>query len=77
MTPGARSRRGGSKCPRCGSSRVVPIFWGFPTQDSMEGLLEASRKGEVVLGGCNVSEDDPTRHCKDCKHEWRHNTARR
>jgi len=58
-------------CPACGSTRIVRIFYGLPTQDSMDDVLEASRRGEIELGGCTVSDDDPEWHCKACGNEWR------
>lgn len=53
-------------CPKCKSSKVVPIVYGLP--DSELGRQE--REGEVELGGCIVSEDDPKWSCKDCGCKW-------
>jgi hypothetical protein len=44
--------------------RVVPIVYGFPGSE----LAEDAEEGLVVLGGCCVSEADPTRACLDCGH---------
>ena len=57
----------GRICPRCGSTKVVPIVYGKPTAEADE---EAER-GEIVLGGCCFSTKFPDRHCHDCQHEWR------
>ena len=54
------------KCPSCNSKNVVPIVFGYPDPETME----ARERGDVALGGCCVTEDDPDWHCKDCEHEW-------
>ena len=54
-------------CPKCGSTNVVSIVYGLP----MPELFEKAERGEVMLGGCCVSADNPTQHCKDCEHSWR------
>jgi len=33
-------------------------------------MIEDLDKGDIVLGGCCVTENDPEWHCKDCEHEW-------
>ncbi len=54
-------------CPECGSSEsVVPIIYGYPSEE----LVEAAAKGEVKLGGCIVTGDDPGWHCKSCAYSW-------
>jgi hypothetical protein len=50
------------KCPACGSTNTVKILYGMPTHEA----FEAAERGEIVLGGCCVSDTNPTRHCKDC-----------
>ena len=50
------------KCPRCKSARVVTIVYGLP---GMEAFEEA-QAGEIVLGGCEVTDDDPLWQCLDC-----------
>jgi len=54
-------------CPVCKEKTGVDILYGLP---SYEGFQEAER-GEVVLGGCCFSEDDPERACTSCGHRWR------
>ena len=56
------------KCPLCRSSDTVPIFYGFPSHDSMEPLLRAVDRGEIELGGCVMLDKRPSRHCKNCGH---------
>jgi hypothetical protein len=60
-------RHGPQACPRCRSRYVVPIIYGLPAE---KGRAAASR-GEVQLGGCCITGDDPDRHCRCCGHQWR------
>ena len=54
--------------PKCGLNKVVSILYGLPMFDEeLERKLDA---GEIVLGGCCVSGDDPTWHCVSCRHQW-------
>lgn len=68
------TRRAGTRrkkvalCPVCGSTRVVPIAYGYPGSE----LTRDAEKGLMVLGGCCVSETNPTRTCRDCGHRWGH-----
>jgi hypothetical protein len=55
-------------CPKCGSERVADILYVLPIfSDELERKLDA---GEVVLGGCVVTGDDPSWHCVECGHRW-------
>jgi len=53
-------------CPECASKNTRGISYGYPEEDTME----AARRGEIELGGCIVTGNDPDWHCADCKHEW-------
>ncbi len=53
-----------SSCPRCGSGRVATILYGYPMESI--NLKNRVKAGEVVLGGCLVSNDDPRWRCMDC-----------
>jgi ribosomal protein L37AE/L43A len=53
-------------CPKCGSTNVVPICYGFPTPEA----LKEQKQGKIVLGGCCIDRDIPKWHCNDCEHEW-------
>ncbi len=55
------------RCPKCGSGRVVPIVYGYPSWE----LGQAEERGELVLGGYMASDRDPKWRCMDCGHEWR------
>ena len=50
------------KCPKCGNN-LTEIIYGMPAPE----LFEAAERGEVILGGCCLSGDDPKYHCKKCK----------
>ncbi|MBS4025234.1 MAG: hypothetical protein KGZ96_06110 [Clostridia bacterium] len=54
------------KCPACGSTSTVKIIYGLPTYEA----FEAQERGELVLGGCCISTDDPNRICKDCGQQF-------
>lgn len=54
-------------CPTCGS-KAVPIEYGEPGQE----MIEASGRGEIILGGCCVGIDEsPEWGCLVCESEWR------
>jgi len=54
------------KCPNCGSTNVLGILYGMPTH---EAFLKAEA-GEIKLGGCCITGNDPEYFCKDCENEW-------
>jgi hypothetical protein len=56
------------QCPECSSNEVASILYGFP--DFSEDLERSLESGEIVLGGCTISDDDPVWHCVECGHEW-------
>jgi hypothetical protein len=29
-------------------------------------MLAAAKRGEIELGGCLITDNDPTDHCKNC-----------
>lgn len=48
-------------CPVCNKTdQVIPIVYGYPGEE----LDKKAQKGEVILGGCMVSEDNPRWYCK-------------
>lgn len=51
----------GTRCPRCGVGRVIPIVYGFPGSE----LIERARRGEVSLGGCVIMPGQP--HITECR----------
>jgi len=55
------------ECPRCKSENNVKILYGYP---SKKALKEAER-GEIWLGGCEISESNPDFKCRDCGKEFK------
>ena len=53
-------------CPECGSLEVVPIIYGYPGPEVMDAVMDAARKGEIVVGGCVVGDRNPQKQCKAC-----------
>jgi len=51
-----------SRCPRCGAETVVEIVWGLPTPEVWTEALE----GNIVLGGCERDDGDPSWKCTGC-----------
>ena len=49
-------------CPFCESGETVRVVYGMP-----EPELEAmAARGEVALGGCAITFDNPDHKCTDC-----------
>ncbi len=55
------------ECPKCRSTNVIPIVYGFPSEE----LFERADRGEVKLGGCVIEDDNPNYFCKDCEAEFK------
>ena len=53
-------------CPVCGKQNIIPIQYGLSVLD----MFKEAEAGEIKLGGCEVTGNDPGRHCKDCGNEW-------
>lgn len=54
-------------CPICKKKdQVVDILYGFPSEE----MFEASDRGDIMLGGCEVSNCDPHHYCKRDKIEF-------
>ena len=49
------------KCPKC-NNNLIEIVYGMPSSE----LFEAEERGEIILGGCCVSDNDPKYHCENC-----------
>lgn len=50
-------------CPICKSSTGVrEILYGFPSKEPNEEVF--------VVGGCTISNNDPSKRCIDCGNEW-------
>jgi hypothetical protein len=55
-------------CPECGARAGIPIAYGYPSGN----MLEKSEAGEIVLGGCVITFDQPNWSCSACHHRWRY-----
>ena len=65
----ANAEYGGDICPKCGSTNVTKIVYGYV--DLSDSTLNAELKsGKAVLGGCRVSDDSPEYSCNDCHYSW-------
>jgi predicted RNA-binding Zn-ribbon protein involved in translation (DUF1610 family) len=64
MHAGVKKRS--SSCPSCGEDEVLRIQYGYPSPE----LIEDARRGEVELGGCCISDENPVWRCRTCGHEW-------
>jgi len=53
------------KCPKCGSSKIASVMYGYPAPDP--DLWRDVKAGKLVLGGCCITGDDPTWCCVACK----------
>jgi hypothetical protein len=72
-TTKAKSLRKGSRCPACNAGKLIPIVYGLPGRE----LMEQSGRGEIELGGCEVSQvfdpalgfisGDPALFCPNCE----------
>jgi len=50
-------------CAACGASgEPVRVVYGDPIPET----VERARRGEIVLGGCTVTGDDPQWACSSC-----------
>jgi len=58
-------KRKPKRCPNCGASRIANILYGLPALS--EKLNKELDEGKVVLGGCIISEDDPSWCCTKCE----------
>lgn len=54
-------------CPDCKKTdAAVPIVYGEPTEEGMD----REKRGEIVQGGCRVTDNDPRWACRACAHRW-------
>lgn len=57
-----------SNCPSCDGKNIAEILWGYP--EDVESIKEELDRKEIVLGGCLVTDHDPTWECNECNHRW-------
>jgi len=60
-----RVKRKPQKCPQCGSAKIANILYGLPIFSPE--LDKSLKEGEITLGGCCISDDDPTWICTECE----------
>lgn len=53
------------KCNKC-NTEMTPFVYGFPSGE----LFDLADAGKVILGGCNVSEYQPTHYCNVCQEQY-------
>ena len=53
-----------TRCPSCGGTEFASILYGYPNFAVVSDRL---RSGELVLGGCLVTGNDPLWRCRTCK----------
>ena len=53
-------------CPQCGG-KIVDIVYGEPTAETMDAV----ERGEVMLGGCCITEDAPEWQCVRCGQHYK------
>ena len=56
------------ECPNCGN-KLVEIVYGLVGYD----VGEKAMNGELFLGGCMVSDNDPIYHCNYCRRSYYEN----
>ena len=67
MTDRFEARVRPSVCPKCGSKRIARYLYGMPMfSDQIQSDLDA---GKIVLGGCELTGDDPAWKCLECETE--------
>ena len=54
----------GRVCPFCKTASGRPIVRGMPGPDLMQAISRG--RLNVVLGGCCISDHDPTHQCSRC-----------
>jgi hypothetical protein len=59
------SKRKPRTCPNCGSKKIARIQWGMPVLS--DELRKGLDSGSIVLGGCCVTDCDPSWMCIKCE----------
>jgi hypothetical protein len=59
-------KRAENECPKGHSDEVVPIIYGYPSEEDFKN----SDSGKVVLGGCELPENPKKYWCKKHKTEF-------
>jgi hypothetical protein len=56
------------KCPVCKSTKIASYMYGMPAYS--EGLMKEIDEGKIILGGCCISDNDPSFACMECKTDF-------
>ena len=56
------------KCPKCKSISIARFYYGLP--ELTEDLKKKIENKEIVLGGCELSWDNPIYRCNVCSKEF-------
>lgn len=56
------AKRKPRQCPACKSKNVASIEYGYPSSEAIEQVEQK----KIVLGGCCISDRDPSWRCMDC-----------
>ena len=59
------AKRKPRQCPACRSKKIASIMYGYPSSEAIEN----AEKQMIVLGGCCISDRDPSWQCLDCQVE--------
>jgi hypothetical protein len=65
-------KRKPTKCPNCGEKKVATILYGLPSSE----MDVDARAGRIVLGGCCLTECDPSWECTGCGTQIYHEELR-
>lgn len=57
-----------SNCPKCNSENLARFSYGLP--NFTDELKKQIADGKIVLGGCELSIDNPIYRCNDCRKEF-------
>ena len=58
-------KKNSKKCPNC-NGNLLDIIYGLPDYK----MGEKAMKGEIFLGGCMISDNDPIYHCNTCRRSY-------
>lgn len=62
MRPDITTQPSDDICPAGGQHEPIRISYGYPSGE----MIEAYERGEISLGGCEVSPASPTSRCRRC-----------
>jgi hypothetical protein len=57
-----------SNCLKCNSDNLAKYHYGLP--NFTDELKKQIDDGKIILGGCELSIDNPSYCCNDCKYEF-------